>query len=40
MNNDRLNALAVLNIESELTSSINNDNIIKEFAESQSRKKI
>lgn len=39
MNNDRLNALAVLNIESELTSSINYDNIIKEFAESQSRKK-
>jgi len=40
MNNDRLNALAVLNIESELTSSINYDKIIKEFAESQSRKKI
>ncbi|KAL4143648.1 hypothetical protein QTP88_005959 [Uroleucon formosanum] len=40
MNNDRLNAVAVLNIESELTSSINYDNIIKEFAKSQSRKKI
>jgi len=40
MNNDRLNALAVLNIESELTSSVNYDNIIKEYAESQSRKKI
>ncbi|KAL4090277.1 hypothetical protein QTP88_025149 [Uroleucon formosanum] len=40
MNNDRLNALAVLNIESELTSSINYDNIIKEFAKSQLRKKI
>ncbi|KAF0719006.1 zinc finger MYM-type protein 1-like [Aphis craccivora] len=39
MNNDRLSALAVLNIESELTSSINYDNIIKEFAQSQSRKK-
>ncbi|KAL4092433.1 hypothetical protein QTP88_026934 [Uroleucon formosanum] len=39
MNNDRLNTLTVLNIESELTSSINYDNIIKEFAESQSRKK-
>jgi len=39
MHNDHLNALAVLNIESELTSSINYDSIIKELAESQSRKK-
>jgi len=40
MNNDRLNNLAVLNIENELTSSINYDNIIEEFNESQSSKKI
>lgn len=40
MNHDRLNSLAILNIESDLTTSINYDDVINEFAELQTRRKI
>lgn len=33
MNNDPLNALAILNIDGELTSSINYDKLVKGFGE-------
>lgn len=38
MSNDHLNALAILNIESDLTKTVNYDNAIKEFAELQVKK--
>jgi len=37
---DRLNALAILNIESQLTHQLNYSDIIEDFANNQARKKI
>lgn len=37
---ERLNALAIINIESEITMRINYDDTINQFAEQQSRKKL
>ena len=40
MKEERLNALAVLNIESELTRELDYKDIIEDFANKQSRKKL
>ncbi|XP_050064590.1 zinc finger MYM-type protein 1-like [Aphis gossypii] len=40
MNDDRLNSLAILNIESQLTTELNYDEIIEDFARSKARRKI
>lgn len=40
MNDDRLNSLAILNIESQLTTALNYYEIIEDFARSKARRKI
>ncbi|KAL4104368.1 hypothetical protein QTP88_019669 [Uroleucon formosanum] len=40
MNDNRLNSLAILNIESQFTTSLNYDEIIEDFARSKARRKI
>lgn len=40
MTTERLNSLAILNIESSITKQLNYIDIINEFAEKQSRKKL
>ncbi|XP_008183353.1 uncharacterized protein LOC100574093 [Acyrthosiphon pisum] len=40
MNDNRLNSLAILNIESQLTTSLNYDEIIEDFARSKARRKL
>ncbi|XP_060849613.1 uncharacterized protein LOC132928766, partial [Rhopalosiphum padi] len=39
MSDNRLNSLAILNIESQLTNSLNYDKIIEDFARSNARRK-
>jgi len=39
MSSERLNSLAVLNIEATLTKRLNYSDVIKTFAEKQARKK-
>lgn len=40
MNNSSLNDLAILNIESELTKSYSYDEVIEDFAEQKSHRKV